>query len=240
MSRCPFPRPWSSPGIWRTGCAMAKTRINRRRSTASAEAAPGWRPRGSSRARSCPTTITATPTPPSSWSPSLRRRPLRSSSTPTHAARRSATTSRSLGQGARLRSGQRLRRHRRAQSVPRWTDRRGDRPAAHRSRDRPGGRRSSASDPRPQDGTAPSRHRRDARPGRRGAELPLGGRRHPGPGARSGLGRAGRAAHRDRAGRRARAKSPICCSPTRSQSTSNPTRSSSPAMVRRSASAPVR
>ncbi len=38
---------------------------------------------------------------------------------------------RGLGQGARLRSGQRFRRHRRAQSVPRWTDRRGDRPAAH-------------------------------------------------------------------------------------------------------------
>ena len=37
----PFPRPSSSPGAWRTGCAMARTRIKRRRSTAPANSRPG-------------------------------------------------------------------------------------------------------------------------------------------------------------------------------------------------------
>ena len=230
MTRRPFPRPSSSPGTWRTGCATAKTRINRPRSTASAKVAPAWRPRGSSRARSCPTTITATPTPPSSWSPSSRSPAVAivKHANPCGAAigRKPA---RGLGQGARLRSGQRLRRHRRAQPAARRGDRRGDRPAIRRGGDRPGGGGSRGVDPRAADGVAAARHRRTCPTPLPQVELFARWRAASSSRSATGSPCGRRRCAPSPAERRARPKSPICCSPTWSPSTSNPMRSSSPA-----------
>ena len=78
----------SSAG-WPRRCAMARTRINRPRSTARASSASASPPPRRCRARSSPTTISTTPTRPTSWSPSSiprRARPSPSSSTPIPAA----------------------------------------------------------------------------------------------------------------------------------------------------------
>ena len=74
---------------------MARTRINGRRSIAPATSGSASPPRARSRARSSATTISTTPTPLTSWSPSSiprRARRWRSSSTPIRAAWRSAKT----------------------------------------------------------------------------------------------------------------------------------------------------
>ncbi len=55
---------------WRRSCATARTRISGPRSTRPASGAPAWRRPCSTRARSCPTTISTTRTRPSSWWPS--------------------------------------------------------------------------------------------------------------------------------------------------------------------------
>ena len=172
-----------------------------------------------------------------------RRRRSRSSSTPTRAASPiGAEPARGLGQGARLRPGQRLRRHRRASTG------RSTRPTAEAIAQifvevviAP------EAEPRPrailaaQDGAAAAVDRRHARPG--GAAAGASARWPAACWSRSAT---GSRSTRDElrtvttSARRARPKSPICCSPTRSQSTSSRTRSSSPATARRSASAPAR
>ena len=77
--------------------AMARTRSKRPRSTARASSASASPPPSRCRARSSPTTISTTPTRPTSWSPSSIPRqapPSPSSSMPIHAAWRSARRSR--------------------------------------------------------------------------------------------------------------------------------------------------
>ena len=109
--------------------------------------APASPPPCSTRARSCPTTTSTTPTRPSSWSPSSpRARPavaIIKHANPCGVAT-GATLEGGLSQGAALRSGERLRRHRRAQRHHRRRGRRGDRQDLHR-----GGDRAATPPPRP-------------------------------------------------------------------------------------------
>ncbi len=70
-SGSPFPRPWSSPAGLAERLRYGENPHQAGAFYRTGEPAPGWRARGSCRARSCPTTIMATPTPPSRWSPSL-------------------------------------------------------------------------------------------------------------------------------------------------------------------------
>ena len=71
---------------------------------------------------------------------------------------------RGMGQGARLRPGQRVRRHRRAEPPARRRDRRGDRENLCRGRHRARGRPGRPRHPRPQGGAAAAGGRRPARP----------------------------------------------------------------------------
>ena len=159
-----------APG--RSHCATARTRTRRPRSIARRIGAPASPPRGRCRASSSPTTTSTTPTRPTNASPSSIPRappPASSSSTPIRAASPKARACSRPTQGAGLRSGLGLRRHRRAQPHARCRGgarhhrdlHRGD----HRARRDRGGDR----DRRGEEEPAPAAGRRPARSARRRA-----------------------------------------------------------------------
>jgi hypothetical protein len=141
----------ASPANCGRACAMARTRISARASISRAKRARASRRRGRCRASSFPTTTSTTRMRPSSWFPnSIRPARLRwrSSSTPIPAAWPKPPPRRSLSQGARLRSGFGLRRHRRAQPAARRRGGPRDRGTVHRGHHRAGATRGSGRDRR--------------------------------------------------------------------------------------------
>ena len=152
--------------LWREPASSGGLLPHRRRRASAS------RPRASCRARSCATTISTIPTPPTSWSPSSTRSdapPSPSSSMPIRAASRSAQRCRAYRKALRLRPGQRLRRHRRAEPHARRRGRARDRQDLHRGRS---SRRTPSDeaqgDRRGEEEPAPAAGRRPARPARAG------------------------------------------------------------------------
>ncbi len=106
---------------------------------------------------------------------------------------------RGLRQGARLRSGERVRRDRRAEPPARCRGRARDRQDLHRGDHRAGRERASESHSRREEESAPPARRRPARPESAGPRLPLARGRLPGAGARQRRGLGVRPQGRDQA-----------------------------------------
>ena len=152
----------------KASCAMARTRTSRPVSTSPATSARASPRRASFRASSSPTTTSTTPTRPMNWSANSIRRalpPSPSSSTPIPCGvAEGAHAARGLRQGARLRSGLGLRRHRRAEPAARRRGGGGNRQDLHRGHHRARRQRRGAGHRRRQEEPAAARRRRHARP----------------------------------------------------------------------------
>ena len=139
-----------------------------------------------------------------------------------------ASLARSLREGAGLRSGLGLRRHRRAQPRARRGGGAQDRRDLHRGHHRAGGRRRGAGDRRDEEEPAPADRRRPARSARADRWRALGRRRPAGAGPRRRRARSPRRSRSSPSARRARPSSPISRSPGGCASTSSRTRCAGP------------
>ena len=164
----------SSPEDAPKCCAMARTRIKGPPSTAPAIGASASPLLCSFRARSSPTTISTTPTPPTSWSPSLTPKVTAAVAIIKHANPCGVAVGIIAGQAytkaLMLRSCQRVRRRRRAQPLPRRAGGARDRQDLHRGDHRARCERRGQGDRRRQEESAPFARRRPAGPeARRGS-----------------------------------------------------------------------